>query len=256
MSPLRETTAYRSFCDWLNSVLAKSCAAAMPEGGKATERFIASRGDGGVASGAASPRLGVGVGVRLTVAAGDSPPGAGVTAEVGSGTADWVPSIWGGVGEAWPVPEGGGGEGGGGGGACEAPGGVPAKAAAVVKGAGTGGAGGVGSTIGAGESGPAVPVAPTGPAPPGKEGLVAAGVAARVAAGVTSGVAAGVAAGVPSGAAPAVEGDEMLPTSAGIVKGVDAGAGGTEPGVRVTSLSWIWEEEMVKGPCAAVTPAS
>ena len=41
-----------------------------------------------------------------------------------------------------------------------------------------------------------------------------------------------------------------------MVKGDAAGAGETEPGVWVTSLSWIWEEEMVKGPWEEARPAS
>lgn len=214
----------------------------MPNGGKPTERFIVRKGDEGVASGAASPGLGVG----LALAAGAFPPGAAMVPEAGPATAIGGPSprgigLEGGGGGAWPAAVGGAGVEGG---ACETPDGVPAVASAGIAAAGTGGAVGVGSATGAGEDGRAVPVLPTGEANARKEGGVAAEVVAGLEAGMTW------------GAAAVMEGEEMLPRSAGIVNGVDTGAGSTDAGVRLTSSSLIWEDVTVKGPCEAARAAS
>ena len=207
-------------------MLARSCAAAVAAAGKATERFIVRRGDGGVAWGVASAGLGVGVGVADGVTPGKAGGGGG------------------GDEEALPASEGGGG--GGGDCDCERDDGVPetgdtllscrlgaaASAGVAVGTAGEAVASAAGveagsEGAGAGEAGIVVPVsaAPfTGAASAGKDGEVVAGAAAE-GAGVTS---------------DAGEGDGRLPTPAGSVLGDAVGAvGETDPGARVTRLSRI-----------------
>ena len=150
-------------------MLARFCAAAVAVGGKAAERFITSRGEGGVASGAASAGSGVGIGL----AAEDASMGAGVASGVGSGVADGVGPTGGGEGgEAWPASGGGfwGREGEGG--DCDPPG------VATVGGEVAGAAGTVP------EAAPGVGSA-TGAASAGEDGVVIAEAAGEVATGVS-----------------------------------------------------------------------
>lgn len=198
---------------------ARSCAAAVAVGGKATERFMLRRGDKGVAWGPAS----AGLGVKTGLAAGECLVRAAVASEVGSRVGDAVTAAavregW----EGWTASGVGDVRGGGG---CEAPGGVartgdtfPAGFVAGVASAGVGAAGAAVASaveVGTGSEAASGVGSATGAASAGKDGEVTAEAAGEVGADLTSGVGKGKGTGRPVDA---------------------AAAGDTNPGESVTSL--------------------
>lgn len=257
--PLAAVTPYSALSACLNSVLAKSCAAAAAYGGNATDTLYVSTARAGVVTGTACSGV-------SAVAAGDCKlPAAMVAAGTGADVA---------VGVASEVADGDPGGGGGGGGvggtgktvSGTSAAGLPSDVDAVnVASAGdspTAGVAeatsipaGIAATVGAGvsaEAGVAVitaGLAGTGVASVGVVGTLAESVVAAVAAGVAA-AASGVAAAVPSGVATVAgegSGDvRLLPV--GMVAVMLAAGVALLDGVAVTKASFSWEAVKLKLP--------